>query len=50
MKKSFKDLIKGIVMSSLAAIAGTHGTDAAPAVKFNDADSYSRSGQYFTVK
>ena len=39
MKKSFKDLIKGIVTSSLAAIAGTHGAEAAPVVTFNDSDT-----------
>ena len=39
MKKSFKDLIKGIVTSSIAAIAGTHGADAAPVVTFNDIDT-----------
>ena len=36
MKKSFKDLIKGIVTSSVAAIAGVHGADAAPSVTFKD--------------
>lgn len=50
MKKSFKDLIKGIVMSSLAAIAGTHGTDAAPAVKFNDTDADSDEFSFGEVK
>lgn len=38
MKKSFKDLIKGIVATSIAAIAGTHGAEAAPTVSFNDSD------------
>lgn len=38
MKKSFKDLIKGVITSSLAAIAGTHGAEAAPVVTFNDSD------------
>ena len=38
MKKSFKDLIKGIVATSIAAIAGAHGAEAAPTVSFNDSD------------
>ena len=38
MKKSFKDLIRGIVATSIAAIAGTHGAEAAPTVSFNDSD------------
>lgn len=36
MKKSFKDLIRGIVATSIAAIAGTHGAEAAPTVSFGD--------------
>ena len=38
MKKSFKDLIKSVVATSIAAIAGTHGAEAAPVVSFNDSD------------
>lgn len=38
MKKSFKDLIKGIVATSIAAIAGTHGADAAPTATFTESD------------
>lgn len=38
MKKSFKDLIKGIVATSIAAIAGTHGADAVPSVTFSESD------------
>lgn len=36
MKKTFKELFKGIVTSSIAAIAGTHGANAAPVVSFSD--------------
>lgn len=39
MKKSLSDLIKGVIASSVAAIAGTHGADAAPAYTFKDAQS-----------
>ncbi|MDE5732259.1 MAG: peptidoglycan-binding protein [Bacteroidales bacterium] len=39
MKKNFKDLIRGIMASSIAAIAGTHGADAVPVVTFNDSDT-----------
>lgn len=50
MKKSFKDLIKGIVTSSIAAIAGTHGADAAPVVTFNDIDSDSEKEVFGEAK
>ena len=50
MKKSFKDLIKGIVTSSIAAIAGTHGADAAPVVTFNDIDTDSEKEIYGEAK
>ena len=38
MKKSLSDIIKGVIASSVAAIAGTHGADAAPAFTFKDVD------------
>lgn len=38
MKKSLSDIIKGVIASSIAAIAGTHGADAAPAFTFKDVD------------
>ena len=50
MKKSFKDLIKGIVTSSIAAIAGTHGADAAPVVTFNDIDTDSEKEVFGEAK
>lgn len=36
MKQSFKDLIKGVVASSIAAIVGSHGSQAAPSYSFSD--------------
>lgn len=38
MKKNFKNLIKRIIATSIAAIAGTHGAEAIPMVSFNESD------------
>lgn len=50
MKKTFCDLIKGIITSSVAAIASIHGADAAPVVKFNDSSEDALKEESNSVK
>ena len=50
MKKSFRDMIKSIVATSVAAIAGTHGADAAPDYRFNEAPDNSNVEENHSIK